>query len=185
MVPEAQNVSETCPTAHDKRVTEQDLPFSSYKSLPVFSEMGGPMFGSRLGDFLSRACEGSRSLELDLPLLHAWKPGTSWFSAEAPWNSGEWKTDTRDSRNPLVSSVQCSRNCSGGFQIREIQCVDSLDRRSLRPFHCQFLAGIRPPLSVSCNVEPCEEWQVEPWNQVRPPHTSSPAPASISLCITL
>uniref|UniRef100_A0A8C7AKH6 ADAM metallopeptidase with thrombospondin type 1 motif 12 n=1 Tax=Neovison vison TaxID=452646 RepID=A0A8C7AKH6_NEOVI len=69
----------------------------------------------------------------------------------ASWRVGNWS--------------KCSRNCSGGFQIREIQCVDSLDRRSLRPFHCQFLAGIRPPLSVSCNVEPCEEWQVEPWNQ--------------------
>ncbi|XP_004738116.2 A disintegrin and metalloproteinase with thrombospondin motifs 12 isoform X1 [Mustela putorius furo] len=69
----------------------------------------------------------------------------------ASWRVGNWS--------------KCSRNCSGGFQIREIQCVDSLDHRSLRPFHCQFLAGIRPPLSMSCNVEPCEEWQVEPWNQ--------------------
>ncbi|XP_021551713.2 A disintegrin and metalloproteinase with thrombospondin motifs 12 isoform X2 [Neomonachus schauinslandi] len=60
---------------------------------------------------------------------------------------------------------KCSRNCSGGFQIREIQCVDSRDHRSLRPFHCQFLAGIRPPLSMSCNMEPCEEWHVEPWSQ--------------------
>ncbi|XP_077922629.1 A disintegrin and metalloproteinase with thrombospondin motifs 12 [Halichoerus grypus] len=60
---------------------------------------------------------------------------------------------------------KCSRNCSGGFQIREIQCVDSRDQRSLRPFHCQFLAGIRPPLSMSCNMEPCEEWHVGPWSQ--------------------
>ncbi|XP_027953891.1 A disintegrin and metalloproteinase with thrombospondin motifs 12 isoform X2 [Eumetopias jubatus] len=60
---------------------------------------------------------------------------------------------------------KCSRNCSGGFRIREIQCVDSRDHRSLRPFHCQFLAGIRPPRSMSCNMEPCEEWHVEPWSQ--------------------
>uniref|UniRef100_A0A8D1I8K4 ADAM metallopeptidase with thrombospondin type 1 motif 12 n=1 Tax=Sus scrofa TaxID=9823 RepID=A0A8D1I8K4_PIG len=60
---------------------------------------------------------------------------------------------------------ECSRNCSGGFQIREIQCVDNRDHRSLRPFHCQFLAGIPPPVSMSCNPDPCEEWQVEPWSQ--------------------
>ncbi|KAF0884086.1 A disintegrin and metalloproteinase with thrombospondin motifs 12 isoform X1 [Crocuta crocuta] len=69
----------------------------------------------------------------------------------ASWKVGNWS--------------KCSRNCSGGFQIREIQCVDSRDHRSLRPFHCQFLAGVPPPLSMSCNMEPCEEWQVEPWSQ--------------------
>nr|XP_044635378.1 A disintegrin and metalloproteinase with thrombospondin motifs 12 isoform X7 [Equus asinus] len=69
----------------------------------------------------------------------------------AGWKVGNWS--------------KCSRNCSGGFQIREIQCVDSRDHRNLRPFHCQFLAGIPPPLSMSCNTEPCEEWQVEPWSQ--------------------
>ncbi|XP_057396903.1 A disintegrin and metalloproteinase with thrombospondin motifs 12 isoform X1 [Balaenoptera acutorostrata] len=69
----------------------------------------------------------------------------------AGWKVGNWS--------------ECSRNCSGGFQIREIQCVDSRDHRSLRPFHCQFLAGPPPPLSMSCNLEPCEEWQVEPWSQ--------------------
>ncbi|XP_045296771.1 A disintegrin and metalloproteinase with thrombospondin motifs 12 isoform X1 [Leopardus geoffroyi] len=69
----------------------------------------------------------------------------------ASWKVGNWS--------------KCSRNCSGGFQIREIQCVDSGDHRSLRPFHCQFLAGIPPPRSMSCNMEPCEEWQVEPWSQ--------------------
>lgn len=66
----------------------------------------------------------------------------------------------------LLLSLQCSRNCSGGFQIREIQCVDIRDHRSLRPFHCRFLAGLPPPLTSSCNVEPCEEWQVEPWSEV-------------------
>uniref|UniRef100_A0A8C2RTL2 ADAM metallopeptidase with thrombospondin type 1 motif 12 n=1 Tax=Capra hircus TaxID=9925 RepID=A0A8C2RTL2_CAPHI len=69
----------------------------------------------------------------------------------AGWKVGNWS--------------KCSRNCSGGFQIREIQCVDSRDHRSLRPFHCRFLAGLPPPLTTSCNLEPCEEWQVEPWSQ--------------------
>uniref|UniRef100_A0A8C5VK50 ADAM metallopeptidase with thrombospondin type 1 motif 12 n=1 Tax=Microcebus murinus TaxID=30608 RepID=A0A8C5VK50_MICMU len=69
----------------------------------------------------------------------------------AGWRVGNWS--------------KCSRNCSGGFKIREIQCMDSRDHQSLRPFHCQFLAGIPPPMSMSCNPEPCEEWQVEPWSQ--------------------
>ncbi|XP_033035202.1 A disintegrin and metalloproteinase with thrombospondin motifs 12 [Trachypithecus francoisi] len=69
----------------------------------------------------------------------------------AGWKVGNWS--------------KCSRNCSGGFKIREIQCVDSRDHRNLRPFHCQFLAGIPPPLSMSCNPEPCGVWQVEPWSQ--------------------
>ncbi|XP_037655171.1 A disintegrin and metalloproteinase with thrombospondin motifs 12 [Choloepus didactylus] len=69
----------------------------------------------------------------------------------AGWKVGNWS--------------KCSRNCSGGFKIREIQCVDSRDQKGLRPFHCQFLAGIPPPLSASCNPQPCEEWQAEPWSQ--------------------
>ncbi|KAM5260623.1 A disintegrin and metalloproteinase with thrombospondin motifs 12 isoform 1-T1 [Hipposideros larvatus] len=69
----------------------------------------------------------------------------------ASWKVGNWS--------------KCSRNCSGGFQIRDIQCVDSRDHRSLRPFHCHFQAGVTPAPSTSCNMEPCEEWQVEPWSQ--------------------
>ncbi|KAM9694241.1 A disintegrin and metalloproteinase with thrombospondin motifs 12 [Trichechus inunguis] len=69
----------------------------------------------------------------------------------AGWKVGNWS--------------KCSRNCSGGFKIREIQCVDSRDHQSLRPFHCQFLAGIPPRRSISCNTEPCEEWHVDPWRQ--------------------
>lgn len=70
----------------------------------------------------------------------------------AGWRVGNWS--------------KCSRNCSGGFKIREVQCMDGVDHhRSLRPFHCQFLAGVPPPLSMSCNLEPCEEWKVEPWSQ--------------------
>ncbi|XP_054439897.1 A disintegrin and metalloproteinase with thrombospondin motifs 12 [Pteronotus mesoamericanus] len=69
----------------------------------------------------------------------------------AGWRVGNWS--------------KCSRNCSGGFQIREVQCVDSRDQQSLRPFHCQFLAGLPPPMSKRCHPEPCEDWQVEPWSQ--------------------
>ena len=86
--------------------------------------------------------------------------------------------------SPFLSlSIQCSRNCSGGFQIREIQCVDNRDHRSLRPFHCQFLAGVPPPVSMSCNPDPCEEWQVEPWSQVRSLLHHPFNPVNVNLCL--
>lgn len=158
-------------------MTEQDLPASSYTSLPVFSDMGSSIFGCCLSDSLSRACEGNRSLKLDFTLLRDWKPGTSWFSAESPGIQGNESLMPGTQLSPFVSlSMQCSRNCSGGFQIREIQCADSRDHRSLRPVHCQFLAGIRPPVSMSCNMEPCEEWKVEPWSQVWSPDTLATQP---------
>ncbi|KAM8814401.1 A disintegrin and metalloproteinase with thrombospondin motifs 12 [Rhynchonycteris naso] len=69
----------------------------------------------------------------------------------AGWKVGNWS--------------KCSRNCSGGFRVRETQCMDSREHRSLRPFHCQFLAGAPPPLSMRCNEEPCGQWWAEPWSQ--------------------
>ncbi|KAM7148051.1 A disintegrin and metalloproteinase with thrombospondin motifs 12 isoform 1-T1 [Molossus nigricans] len=73
----------------------------------------------------------------------------------AGWKVGNWS--------------KCSRDCSGGVQTRQVQCVDRRDHRGLRPFHCQGLAGRPPPPSASCNVEACEEWQVEPWSQCSRP----------------
>lgn len=106
------------------------------------------------------------------------------LSANPPGIQGNESLMPGTQVSPLVSlCMQCSRNCSGGFQIREIQCVDSRDQRSLRPFHCQFLAGIRPPLSMSCNMEPCEEWHVGPWSQVWASDTASTDPGKCeSLC---
>lgn len=105
---------------------------------------------------------------------------------ETPGNPGVDGLIPRTQVSPfLLLSIQCSRNCSGGFQIREIQCVDSRDHRSLRPFHCQFLAGPPPPLSMSCNLEPCEEWQVEPWSQVRCLVHHPDNLATMNLCVTL
>ncbi|XP_004678465.1 PREDICTED: A disintegrin and metalloproteinase with thrombospondin motifs 12 [Condylura cristata] len=99
-----------------------------------------------------RSVECSTRLESDCAALQRPDPAKRCHLRPcASWKVGNWS--------------KCSRNCSGGFQIREIQCVDSKDRRGLRPFHCQFLAGAPPPLSKSCNPEPCEEWQVSPWSQ--------------------
>uniref|UniRef100_A0A8B9PCX4 ADAM metallopeptidase with thrombospondin type 1 motif 12 n=1 Tax=Apteryx owenii TaxID=8824 RepID=A0A8B9PCX4_APTOW len=65
---------------------------------------------------------------------------------------------------PFLFHVQCSANCNGGFKTRDVHCVDVREKRVLRPFHCQLL-GYKPQLNTSCNVEPCLQWQVEPWNE--------------------
>ncbi|XP_067171268.1 A disintegrin and metalloproteinase with thrombospondin motifs 12 isoform X1 [Apteryx mantelli] len=70
--------------------------------------------------------------------------------AEAYWVVGNWS--------------ECSANCNGGFKTRDVHCVDVREKRVLRPFHCQLL-GYKPQLNTSCNVEPCLQWQVEPWNE--------------------
>ncbi|NXX21151.1 ATS12 metalloproteinase, partial [Podargus strigoides] len=68
----------------------------------------------------------------------------------ASWKTGNWS--------------KCSANCNGGFKTRDVHCIDVREKRLLRPFHCQLL-GYKPQLSTSCNVEPCLQWHVEPWNE--------------------
>ncbi|XP_009573719.1 PREDICTED: A disintegrin and metalloproteinase with thrombospondin motifs 12-like, partial [Fulmarus glacialis] len=68
----------------------------------------------------------------------------------ASWKTGNWS--------------KCSANCNGGFKIRDVHCIDVREKRLLRPFHCQLL-GNKPQLTASCNVEPCLQWHVEPWNE--------------------
>ncbi|NWY02512.1 ATS12 metalloproteinase, partial [Nothoprocta ornata] len=68
----------------------------------------------------------------------------------ASWKIGNWS--------------KCSASCNGGFKIRDVQCVDVREKRLLRPFHCQLL-GYKPQLSTTCNMEPCFQWQVEPWDE--------------------
>lgn len=150
----------------------------------MFSDSGSLVFWRCLSDFLSRACEGKEFTSTGTnpsSRLEAWD---FMVLCETSGNQRiEGLTPGTQVSLFLLLSIQCSRNCSGGFQIREIQCVDSRDHRSLRPFHCQFLAGIPPPLSMSCNTEPCEEWQVEPWSQVWPLDTPSTQPGKReSLC---
>ncbi|KAM6328601.1 A disintegrin and metalloproteinase with thrombospondin motifs 12 [Alca torda] len=68
----------------------------------------------------------------------------------ASWKTGNWS--------------KCSANCSGGFKTRDVHCIDVREKRLLRPFHCQLL-GYKPQLNTSCNMEPCLQWRVEPWNE--------------------
>ncbi|XP_031812624.1 A disintegrin and metalloproteinase with thrombospondin motifs 7 [Sarcophilus harrisii] len=66
------------------------------------------------------------------------------------WRVGNWS--------------KCSRNCGGGFRFRDVQCVDTRDRRLLRPFHCQ--PGLFKPLGqLSCHVDPCLDWYTSSWRE--------------------
>uniref|UniRef100_A0A4X2KXJ5 ADAM metallopeptidase with thrombospondin type 1 motif 7 n=1 Tax=Vombatus ursinus TaxID=29139 RepID=A0A4X2KXJ5_VOMUR len=66
------------------------------------------------------------------------------------WRVGNWS--------------KCSRNCGGGFRFRDVHCVDSRDRRLLRPFHCQ--PGLFKPLGqLSCHVDPCLDWYTSSWRE--------------------
>lgn len=165
MTAEAQSISAARPRPHSESVTELGLLPGSYTSHLHFLTQGAPPWGAARVTLLSSVCKErqvtnlSRSWELEA--------GNFVILCETPGYLGMDSLMPRTQVSPFLSfSIQCSRNCSGGFQIREIQCVDSRDHRSLRPFHCRFLAGLPPPQTTSCNLEPCEEWQVEPWSQV-------------------
>ncbi|KAM6943559.1 A disintegrin and metalloproteinase with thrombospondin motifs 7 [Xenentodon cancila] len=66
------------------------------------------------------------------------------------WKVGEWS--------------KCSKNCEGGTKIREIQCFDLRDQRSLRPFHCRAMSA-RPQKQMPCNAQPCLTWYTSSWGQ--------------------
>ncbi|XP_021236383.1 A disintegrin and metalloproteinase with thrombospondin motifs 12 isoform X2 [Numida meleagris] len=68
----------------------------------------------------------------------------------AGWKTGNWS--------------KCSAYCNGGFKTRDVQCIDVREKQLLRPFHCQLL-GYKPQLTTTCNMEPCLQWRVEPWNE--------------------
>ncbi|XP_040012246.1 A disintegrin and metalloproteinase with thrombospondin motifs 12 isoform X2 [Xiphias gladius] len=67
----------------------------------------------------------------------------------ATWQSGSWS--------------KCPDNCAAvGRRYRDVQCVDSQNKRPLRPFHCQAVSS-RPPSTLSCPHKPCMTWSVSPW----------------------
>ncbi|XP_044516221.1 A disintegrin and metalloproteinase with thrombospondin motifs 7 [Gracilinanus agilis] len=66
------------------------------------------------------------------------------------WRVGNWS--------------KCSRNCGGGFRVRDVHCIDTRDHRLLRPFHCQ--PGLFKPLGqLSCRVDPCLDWYTSSWRE--------------------
>lgn len=67
---------------------------------------------------------------------------------------------------PYLLFCQCSKNCGVGVKVREIQCHDRRDQRSLRPFHCQATSP-RPPVRIPCNIHSCLDWYTSSWGQVK------------------
>ncbi|XP_067263336.1 A disintegrin and metalloproteinase with thrombospondin motifs 12 [Chanodichthys erythropterus] len=68
----------------------------------------------------------------------------------AIWKSGNW--------------TKCPEGCVTDMKHREVQCIDTQNRRPLRPFHCQALS-YKPPSSLPCNSWPCLEWTYSPWGE--------------------
>lgn len=61
--------------------------------------------------------------------------------------------------------LQCSRSCGTGVRIRDVQCVDTRDKRILRPFHCQSTV-FKPRVQMVCHEQKCMEWYVSSWREV-------------------
>lgn len=67
----------------------------------------------------------------------------------AIWQSGSW--------------TKCPDNCVlVGRRYRDVQCVDSQNKRLLRPFHCQAMSS-RPVSTLTCPHKPCVPWSASPW----------------------
>ncbi|NXX11830.1 ATS7 metalloproteinase, partial [Podargus strigoides] len=66
------------------------------------------------------------------------------------WHVGSWS--------------KCSRSCGGGVKVRDVHCVDTRDRRLLRPFHCQAVL-YKPPVQLPCHSTPCLGWYTSSWRE--------------------
>uniref|UniRef100_UPI0037E80270 A disintegrin and metalloproteinase with thrombospondin motifs 12-like n=1 Tax=Semicossyphus pulcher TaxID=241346 RepID=UPI0037E80270 len=67
----------------------------------------------------------------------------------ATWQSGSWS--------------KCPDSCAVvGRRYREVQCIDSQNKRPLRPFHCQAVSS-RPLSTLTCPHKPCMTWSTSPW----------------------
>ncbi|NWY04962.1 ATS7 metalloproteinase, partial [Nothoprocta ornata] len=68
----------------------------------------------------------------------------------ASWHVGNWS--------------KCSRNCGGGWKVRDVHCVDTREQRLLRPFHCQPVLH-KPPARAPCQSQPCLHWYTSSWRE--------------------
>ncbi|XP_072255221.1 A disintegrin and metalloproteinase with thrombospondin motifs 7 [Pyxicephalus adspersus] len=68
----------------------------------------------------------------------------------ASWTVGNWS--------------KCSRSCGTGVRIRDVQCVDTRDKRILRPFHCQSTI-YKPRVQIVCHEQKCMEWYISSWRE--------------------
>ncbi|XP_018422895.1 PREDICTED: A disintegrin and metalloproteinase with thrombospondin motifs 7-like [Nanorana parkeri] len=68
----------------------------------------------------------------------------------ASWTMGNWS--------------KCSQSCGTGVRVRDVQCVDTRDKRILRPFHCQSTV-FKPRVQMVCHEQKCMEWYVSSWRE--------------------
>lgn len=99
----------------------------------------------------------------------------------ATWQSGSWSKVSHAAAPPaselrqrLITSPsdymsrppQCPDSCAVvGKRFRDVQCVDSQNKRPLRPFHCQAVSS-RPLSTLTCPHKPCMTWSISPWGPV-------------------
>lgn len=134
-------------TENSQLITSNNLPGDAYWIVGNWSECSTTC---GMGAFWRHVECSSRNIS---HCQHTKKPDPArkcYLRPCATWKTGNWS--------------KCSANCNGGFKTRDVHCIDVREKRLLRPFHCQLL-GYKPQLSTTCNMEPCLQWHVEPWNE--------------------
>ncbi|NXI45019.1 ATS12 metalloproteinase, partial [Galbula dea] len=135
-------------TENSRLITSNNLPGDAYWIAGNWSECSTTC---GMGVFWRHVECSSRNTSL---CQHMKKPDSArkcYLRPCARWKTGNWS--------------KCSANCNGGFKTRDVHCIDVREKRLLRPFHCQLL-GYKPQLNTSCNLDPCLQWRVDPWNEV-------------------
>ncbi|KAM4677814.1 A disintegrin and metalloproteinase with thrombospondin motifs 7 isoform 2-T2 [Discoglossus pictus] len=59
---------------------------------------------------------------------------------------------------------KCSQSCGAGVKIRDVHCVDTRDKRLLRPFHCHSTFH-KPHAQMPCYEQQCMEWYISSWRE--------------------
>uniref|UniRef100_A0A663FFT7 ADAM metallopeptidase with thrombospondin type 1 motif 12 n=1 Tax=Aquila chrysaetos chrysaetos TaxID=223781 RepID=A0A663FFT7_AQUCH len=140
----------------DVPVVEVTTPQASVTGMPTVLPLGFPLILVQcsttcgMGAFWRHVECSSRNVS---HCQHTKKPDPArkcYLRPCASWKTGNWS--------------KCSANCNGGFKTRDVHCIDVREKRLLRPFHCQLL-GYKPQLNTTCNMDPCLQWHVEPWNE--------------------
>ncbi|KAM9311948.1 A disintegrin and metalloproteinase with thrombospondin motifs 7 [Gastrophryne carolinensis] len=68
----------------------------------------------------------------------------------ASWTVGNWS--------------KCSRSCGTGLRVRDVHCVDTRDKRLLRPFHCHSIV-YKPRVQMICHEQKCMDWYISSWRE--------------------
>ena len=64
----------------------------------------------------------------------------------------------------LGEFTNCSRGCGNGFRSRIIECISTKTGEIVDDFNCM---ESKPTTFEACNTQPCLEWNVTEWSDVR------------------